>query len=351
MDKKKSVFIIVAIVTILAIIIGAVIIMNSQKQQTNKTNNNEMSNSKISDKSKNDIVNRKNHIYGNTDEHNANGGVIVTDDEYWYFAGTTGIKKQKKSDILEFFTEQPLFSVSSKYLNIYKNYLYFLNMDNDTIYRITKDGNERTEIASQIKSFYIIDEYIYYTKYEEEYMSGIYRMTINGDNAELLVDRSVSKFYIYGECLYYIAGDNILAYSDLNGDNESILQDNVSDFKFLGENGILYADALDNNTLYVRYFDNTTKKMSDINGLTSLKLDDVIPNKSYWGINSSKQKFEYNRWQTVYIFISTVDNTIYYTYRGGMKDFEIIGNTMCKVSEDGRASYLNLEGSDFRKYE
>lgn len=357
MEKKKRIFIIVSIVVTLAIIIGLVVVINSQKKQTNTTNDNKTSNHSVNKKLNNDIVNKENHEYGNTDEHNSNQGRIVTDDEYLYFAGTQGITKQAKKDILEFNTDKKIFSVSSLYLNLYNDYIYFLNMENNNIYRIDKSGNGRTEIANNIKSFYIIDDYIYYTRYENEYMSGIYRMTVDGKNEELLVDYSVKKFYIYGNCMYYIAGENVLAQSDLNGENETLLKDDVSDFKILGENGILYADSLDNNNLYVLSADNTSTRMNTDTYIDSTKgVNSIVLNKDYMlFLPSDNSSFQYGAIKKCYKWIFYANNSDeYFGYiASGNKigDFEIVNHTMCLVASTGGVTYVNTQGSDFQKIE
>lgn len=350
-EKKKGnkkIFIIIGIIVIVAVIIGLVITLNNQKGQ-----NNDIKDTNVSNKSNNDIINKENHEYGNTYERNSNQGRIVTDDEYLYFAGTQGITKQNKNDILEFNTEKKIFSVSSLYLNLYNDYIYFLNMENNNIYRIDKNGNERTEIANNIKSFYIIDDYIYYTRYENEYMSGIYRMTLDGKNEELLVEHSVSKFYIYGDCLYYIAGDNVLAQSDLNGDNENILKDDVNNFKILNDNNILYEDIVDSNCVYTLKSNGTSERMSGNNYMDSqLTVDSFIINKDYTLIlppDSSYFQYYAVKKNWLWTFISKSTEEYYYCIKGGNKvgDFEMIDDTLCIVNEYGRCEYINTKGSDF----
>ncbi len=354
-EKKKNnkkIVIPVSIVAIIVVIISVVIVINSQKQQ----NNNNIGTT-TSNKSNNDIVNKENHIYGNTNEHNSNQGRIATDDEYLYFAGKYGITKQAKKDILEFNTEQKIFTAYSLYLNLYNNYIYFLNMENNTIYRIDKTGNGRTEIASNIKSFYVIDNYIYYTKYENEYMSGIYRMTIDGKNEELLVDHSVSKFYIYGNCLYYIAGENILAYSDLNGNNENILKSDVNNFKMLNDNNILYEDTVDSNCVYSLKSNGTSERMGGTNYMDKqLTVDSFIINKDYTLIlppDSSAFKYYAVKKNYLWTFISKSSEEYYYCIKGGNKvgDIELIDNTLCIVNEYGSCEYTNTKGSDFMNEE
>lgn len=350
-EKKKGnkkIFIIIGIIVIVAVIIGLVITLNNQKGQ-----NNDIKDTNVSNKSNNDIINKENHEYGNTDEHNSNQGRIATDDEYLYFAGAQGITKQNKNDILEFNTEKKIFSVSSLYLNLYNDYIYFLNMENNNIYRIDKNGNERTEIANNIKSFYIIDDYIYYTRYENEYMSGIYRMTLDGKNEELLVEHSVRKFYIYGDCLYYIAGDNVLAQSDLNGDNENILKDDVNNFKILNDNNILYEDIVDSNCVYTLKSNGTSERMSGNNYMDSqLAVDSFIINKDYTLIlppDSSYFQYYAVKKNWLWTFISKSTEEYYYCIKGGNKvgDFEMIDDTLCIVNEYGRCEYINTKGSDF----
>ena len=350
-EKKKSnkkIFIIIGIIVIVAVIIGLVITLNNQRGQ-----NNDIKDTNVSNKSNNDIINKENHEYGNTDEHNSNQGRIATDDEYLYFAGERGITKQAKKDILQSNTSTKIFTTSSLYLNLYEDYIYFLNMENKNIYRIDKTGNGRTEIANNIESFYIIDNYIYYTKNEGEYLSGIYRMTIDGKNEELIVDHSVRKFYIYGNCLYYIAGDNVLAQSNLNGDNENILKGDVNNFKILNDNNILYEDVVNSNCVYTLKSDGTSERMSGNNYVDKqLTVDSFIINKDYTLIlPPDSSYFQYGAIKKNYLwtFISKTTGEFYYCIKGGNKvgDFEVIDGTICSINKYGECDYIDTNGSDF----
>ena len=121
MEKKKfnkKIFIISGIIVMVAVIIGLVLTLNNQKGQ-----NNDIKDTNVSNKSNNDIINKENHEYGNTDEHNSNQGRIATDDEYLYFAGERGITKQAKKDILQSNTSTKIFTTSSLYLNLYEDYI------------------------------------------------------------------------------------------------------------------------------------------------------------------------------------------------------------------------------------
>ena len=355
MEKKKNnkkFFIIGGIVVVVVVIIALVVIMNLQKQQGNQ-----QISSKTNNKSNNDIVNRESHTYGNTNEHNSNQGRIATDDEYWYFAGTEGIKKQAKKDIREFNTTQKIFSSSSLYLNLYQDYIYFLNMDNNTIYRINKDGNNRQEIANNILSFYIVDDFIYYNKAKGDKYGSVYRNNLNGDNEELILDYSVSRFYIYGKSIYYIAGHNVLNVSDLNGNNEKYLLKDVEDFKIYNDNNLFYEDTIDNNTVYTLHSDYTTDRIDGTgNGGYEINLDSIIFNKDYTlYLPPDGTSFKYYSTKNNYLwmFIDKKNDEKHYYIAGGNEtgDFEVIDNVMCIVSSSGGCSYLNTQGSDFMNEE
>lgn len=305
-----------------------------------------------------DIVSKKEHTYGNTNEHNSNDGRIVTDEEYWYFAGENGIFKQKKSEILTQNSTQELFSASSSFLNIYDNYIYFLNLSNNTIYRIDKDGNDRTEIKDNVKTFFLIDNCIYFNKNTKkgESLSGIYRMDINGENEELVVDYTVSKFRIYGNGLLFIVG-NYLAYTDLNGENLKEIKEDVTDFK-VTDKFILYADKVENNSIYALSIDNETNdmkstKMSNTNDFTSdLTLNSFILNEDYFVIIPQS-----NAYKKMVIFIprNSQDNSAYYTTvlslsRDDIRDFTVIDNHLiCIVYENGKTTKIDTQNSDFKK--
>ena len=356
MEKKKNSNkkILIIGVSILVIIIICFTIWFISNRSNSKENISNTETKKFSD-----IVNRNEHTYGNTNEHNSNDGRIVTDEEYWYFAGENGIFKQKKSEILTQNSTQELFSASSSFLNLYDNYIYFLNLSNNTIYRIDKDGNDRTEIKDNVKTFFIIDEYIYFNKNTEkgESLSGIYRMNIKGEDEELIVDYTVKKFRIYSNGLLFIVGD-YLAYTDLNGENLKKIKEEVTDFK-VTDKFILYADKVENNSIYALSIDNETNemkttKMSNTNDFTSdLTLNSFILNKDYFAIIPNA-----NGYKDMVIFIprDTQDKSVYYTThlklsRKDIRDFTVIDNHICIVYENGRTATIYTLNSDFKKIE
>ena len=354
MEKKKSnkkMFLIIGISILLLAVISFTIyfFINKNKKDISNTET----------KKYNDIINRNEHTYGNTNEHNSNEGRIVTDDEYWYFAGETGIFKQKNTEVGMLNTTTELFSASSSYLNMYDNYIYFLNLSNNTIYRIDKNGNDRTEIKDNVKTFFIIDEYIYFNKNTEkgESLSGIYRMDINGENEELIVDYTVKKFRIYSNGLLFVVGD-YLAYTDLNGENLKKVMEDVTDFK-VTDKFILYADKVENDSIYALSIDNETNemkttKMSNTNDFTSdLTLNSFILNKDYFAIIPNA-----NGYKDMVIFIprDTQDKSVYYTThlklsRKDIRDFTVIDNHICIVYENGRTATIYTLNSDFKKIE
>lgn len=352
MENKKSnkkVLIVVGIIIIIVIAIVLIIMSMKSSNNNNEENNNTENVSKF-----NEIVNRSEHTYGNTDYHNASYGAIVTDDEYWYYAGTGGIKKQAKADILQFNTNKEIFSASSLYLNLYNDYLYFLNQENNTIYKIDKDGNKRQEIANNIKSFYIVDDCIYYNKYEGEYMGGIYRMDVNGENEETVVNRSVKKFVPYGNLLYYIAGSKVLARTDLNGNNEEIILGDVNNFKIL-DNVIFYEDVVDNNNVYMLLSDKTTQRLSGTSYYDSeITVDSILCDDKYICIlptDTSTTVTVYNMKYRPAFFQSKETQDIYFELGKlgkNTKDYEIIGEMICCVDSSGYARYVNIQGSDFK---
>lgn len=355
MEKKKNSNkkILIIGVSILVIIIICFTIWFISNRSNSKENISNTETKKFSD-----IVNRNEHTYGNTNEHNSNDGRIVTDEEYWYFAGENGIFKQKKSEILTQNSTQELFSASSSFLNLYDNYIYFLNLSNNTIYRIDKDGNDRTEIKDNVKTFFIIDDYIYFNKNTEkgESLSGIYRMNIKGEDEELIVDYTVKKFRIYSNGLLFIVGD-YLAYTDLNGENLKKIKEEVTDFK-VTDKFILYADKVENNSIYALSIDNETNemkttKMSNTNDFTSdLNLNSFILNENYFAIIPQA-----NAYKKMVMFIprNSQDKSVYYTTvlslsRDDIRDFTVIDNHLiCIVYENGRTTKIDTQNSDFKK--
>lgn len=350
---NKKVFFIMGIIIGLALIILLTCCFISNR----KNNKRDLSNIDI--KKFNNIVNKNEHTYGNTNEHNSNEGRIITDDEYWYFAGENGIFKQKKSEVGKLDTTTELFSASSLYLNMCNDNIYFLNISNNTIYKIDKNGNDRTEIKDNVKSFFIIDDCIYFNKKTEkgESLSGIYRMDLNGENEELVVDYTVRKFRIYSNGLIFLVGD-YLAYTDLNGENLKKVKEDVTDFKVTNK-FILYADKVENNSIYALSMDNESDKMkstkmSNTNDFTNdLTLSSFILNEDYFAIIPKA-----NAYKDMVIFIprNSQDTSAYYTThlklsREDIRDFTVIDNHICIVFENGRTTAIYTKNSDFKKIE
>ena len=169
-SNKKKIFIIIAVVVVLALIV-AFVILNIQ-------NNNDTTGSLIFGGNQDELMSKTEHIYGNSQTNITNEGLIAGDNEYIYYAGQTGLKYAIKKRNLQTGKVTDLITSNSSinYINLYNNEVYYLT--DYSIYKISKNSEDRQVVIEDVNSFTIVDDYILYVKKNGSYNGNLCRLKI-----------------------------------------------------------------------------------------------------------------------------------------------------------------------------
>jgi len=130
----------------------------------------------------------------------------------------------------------------AKQINIVGNYIYYMKSGNEYgIYRINKNGNDKTLLVKTTGSVQIVDNYIFYTD--------------NNKNNSITDDDSYCHFY---RC-------------DLDGKNVTKIINKATYYPFVFDDAILYQDDADGTSLH----------LGSLDGKNDVKLNNA---ESFWPI-------------------------------------------------------------------
>ena len=232
MERKKNnkkIFIIIAVVVVLALIV-AFVILNIQ-------NNNDTTGSLIFGGNQDELMSKTEHIYGNSQTNITNEGLIAGDNEYIYYAGQTGLKYAIKKRNLQTGKVTDLITSNSSinYINLYNNEVYYLT--DYSIYKISKNSEDRQVVIEDVNSFTIVDDYIFYVKKNGSYNGNLCRLKIGETKSKEIYSSKVKEFSIYGNSIAFVEGNNNKLYTvDLDGKNKKqICDDKVENITKYGE--------------------------------------------------------------------------------------------------------------------
>ena len=159
----------------------------------------------------------------------SNGGIVAElENDIYYIKYSDGVYRSK------FLKDKKIIDGQVYSMQIDQKYLYYMR-DTDTasyIERIDRygKGNEEllTTIQTDVKKFYIYDDYIYYVK--DGANSGIYRLNVNNLHEENLIQVNCDDFQVDSNKIYYLV-QNYLAIMNLDAsEKDIILNDNLSNF-------------------------------------------------------------------------------------------------------------------------
>ena len=228
-SNKKKIFIIIAVVVVLALIV-AFVILNIQ-------NNNDTTGSLIFGGNQDELMSKTEHIYGNSQTNITNEGLIAGDNEYIYYAGQTGLKYAIKKRNLQTGKVTDLITSNSSinYINLYNNEVYYLT--DYSIYKISKNSEDRLVVIEDVNSFTIVDDCMYYVKKNGSYNGNLCRLKIGETKSKEIYSSKVKEFSIYGNSIAFVEGNNNKLYTvDLDGKNKKqICDDKVENITKYGE--------------------------------------------------------------------------------------------------------------------
>lgn len=202
------------------------------------------------------------------------------------------------------------------YLNLYKNYIYYINFDDRKIYRMKKDGSDNKKISDEMAISLLVDRgYIYYRdKVAEEAGSTLFRMKLDGSK-KVEVTRDALSYNIIDNYIYYSSRASLgeVYRIKTDGSNKTKICKINGVLKYIKDDYIYYSMAQENITDAAQFMYNTTY-------LNKVKLD---------GTNSTKLTSE-----PVYSFYVDKNNIVYFEqFDNQNRDITI---NLYKVNSDGQ---------------
>ncbi|GLC30683.1 DUF5050 domain-containing protein [Clostridium omnivorum] len=202
------------------------------------------------------------------------------------------------------------------YLNLYKNYIYYINFDDRKIYRMKKDGSDNKKISDEMAISLLVDRgYIYYRdKVAEEAGSTLFRMKLDGSK-KVEVTKDALSYNIIDNYIYYSSRASLgeVYRIKTDGSNKTKICKINGVLKYIKDDYIYYSMAQENITDAAQFMYNTTY-------LNKVKLD---------GTNSTKLTNE-----PVYSFYVDKNNIVYFEqFDNQNRDITI---NLYKVNSDGQ---------------
>jgi hypothetical protein len=113
------------------------------------------------------------------------------------------------------------FNDYAAYLNVYDDYIYYVNTkDNMTIYRVKTDGTGREKILNEkATGLNVVGGYIYYSS---DYYGQLKRVPISGGASVILKDYVKQNFIVTSDKIYYVNGQSIYS-SNHDGSSETFI--------------------------------------------------------------------------------------------------------------------------------
>ncbi len=192
-------------------------------------------------------------------------GIITSDDEFIYYIAPDNLSSQfqlvKENKITKEKTILTDSAIAS--LNVTKDWIYFVDVENNYIKRISKDGQDIESVLDEtVLHLSVIGNTLYYIKTDYDNPSGLsieqcktlaaqgqmetynhlYTMNADSKKAKLVSKENMSACYIYGNKIYYLTNDedpwktSNLCSMDLNGKGKEVIVDvPVSSFLINGD--------------------------------------------------------------------------------------------------------------------
>ncbi|MDP2814932.1 MAG: DUF5050 domain-containing protein [Erysipelotrichaceae bacterium] len=206
---------------------------------------------------------------GNTNGNLANFGYRVKVKDGVVFANSRDHLRiyRSKSDGSEI---KQISSKSGVYLNAFEDWVYFISLDDFKILRIETNGTNE-ELISQhtvdpCGGMMIVDGWIYYVNNDDE--NRIYKMSMDGEENEMLIDVSALKLNASDEGLVFISvkdDGNQLMISDYKSGEMKVLADNVDQLTLVVQDWVYFNKASDQEKLYrVKVDGSDEMKVNDI---------------------------------------------------------------------------------------
>lgn len=225
---------------------------------------------------------------GNTCGNLYNNGLFCEDEEYVYFSNPYDnyALYRMRADETEM---QKVMSTQTKSLNIDDKYLYYYQsgsggnaglgylINTTGIFRVQKDNPDMVECLDRTLGKYLIlsDNHLYYTCTENSV--ALNKMTINGEEKEILLETNILPASIQNSTLYYTNVENdlhLMAYDLNTGSIHQVLADDI--YMPIIEGNMVYGIDIHNNYALVSInISDGTKTVLDTDRTDMLNVTDL----------------------------------------------------------------------------
>ena len=184
------------------------------------------------------------------------------------------------------------------YLNVYKNNIYYIDVEEENIIKIDKNGKNREIVLENVdlEKIMVLDNWIYY--FDD---AKLYKIKTNGKDKIMLLDKSIENYEIIGKWIYYTYknnGEYVFAKITTNGKDDEKIDSNIGKNFFVKGNYIYYIYEnynVDNDEynyeLYKMKINGKNKeKIIDIDGEVDVDTINFYNNKIYYAKENEKGK-------------------------------------------------------------
>ena len=248
-------------------------------------------------KNKNTTTYENSYTYGNTQENQMNGGILVEDEQYVFYC----VKDYRDKNYIFRETKETgetieLTTTNASFLNIYNDYLYYIN-DENSVFKMKKDGSDRQRIIEEATSMYVENNYLYYIN--DNMFDGLFKLNLETNKSKEIIGTGVIEFIVYKGNIYYISDeDNMLYKADVNGKNIQIISTDYLSNICIVNDKIYAINHTDGNSIYeINLDDGKSRRI--------LSMDSALKNNGYIIVSNKigvLQKYGASRYLYFYDF-------------------------------------------------
>ncbi len=306
LNKKAAV--IISIIALAVIIIAVIVAVVTSKDKTNEVILGNISNLGLVTESSDSIFYNKyeegivkvkgNKEYQITNE-TAYSMQMVGDYIYYLTKGENNslLIKKVKTNGDELSTVKEIQTTISKFY-IVDNVIYYANLgESSGLSKISIDTNAETQICEDnIEDFVVTSSNIYYT----DDFGYLYSMNLSGTDKKTLLNDEITEFQVYEDWIYYYKeSESFLSRIKIDGSERETVTDKVNSYIFN-----IYKDKI-----YFYDLENSNISSIGINGKNLKVITEIKTNKTRINLTTNGQIY--------YLDASSGDNNIYQMYRIG----------------------------------
>ena len=307
-NKKKAITI--SVIVLIIVIIAVVLLIINGNEKSKETILGNISNLGLVTENEDSIFYNKYEkgivkVKGNKEYQitNETAYSMQTVGDYIYYL-TTGennnlLIKRVKTNGDELTTFKEIQTSISKFY-IVNNIVYYANIgETNGISKISIDTGEETQICEDnIEDFCVTNTNIYYT----DDFGYLYSMNLGGTDKKTLLNDEITEFQVYEDWIYYYKeSENYLSKIKIDGSERETVTDKVNSYIFN-----IYKDKI-----YFYDLENSNISSIGINGKNLKVITEIKTNKTRINLTTNGQIY--------YLDATSGDNNIYQMYRIGTK--------------------------------